>query len=58
VIIGGGLSQAFDKLQPGISAYVKANAMPAFRDVEIVRAGLGGDSGLIGAAELVFAAAG
>jgi glucokinase len=58
VIIGGGLSHAFDKLQPGISAYVKANAMPAFRDVEIVRAGLGGDSGLIGAAELVFAATG
>jgi hypothetical protein len=25
--------------------------------VEIVRAGLGGDSGLVGAAELVFAAA-
>jgi glucokinase len=58
VIIGGGLSQAFDKLEPGISAYVKANAMPAFRDVEIVKVGLGGDSGLIGAAELVFAAAG
>lgn len=58
VIIGGGLSHAFDQLLPGISAYVKANAMPAFRDVKIVRAGLGGDSGLIGAAELVFAAAG
>jgi glucokinase len=58
VIIGGGLSNAFDRLLPGISAYVKANAMPAFRDVEIVRAGLGGDSGLIGAAELVFAATG
>jgi glucokinase len=57
VIIGGGLSNAFDQLQPGISAYVKVNAMPAFRDVQIVRAGLGGDSGLVGAAELVFAAA-
>lgn len=56
VIIGGGLSNAFDQLHPGISAYVKVNAMPAFRDVEIVRAGLGDDSGLIGAAELVFAA--
>jgi glucokinase len=58
VIIGGGLSHAFNKLHPGISTYVKTNAMPAFRDVEIVKAGLGGDSGLIGAAELVFAAAG
>jgi glucokinase len=58
VIIGGGLSHAFDQLHPGVSAYVKANVMPAFRDVEIVKAGLGGDSGLIGAAEMVFAAAG
>jgi glucokinase len=56
VIIGGGLSNAFEQLHPGISAYVRTNAMPAFRDVEIVKAGLGGDSGLVGAAELVFAA--
>jgi glucokinase len=56
VIIGGGLSNAFDQLHPGISTYVRANAMPAFRDVEVVKSGLGGDSGLVGAAELVFAA--
>jgi glucokinase len=55
VIIGGGLSNAFDQLQPGIAHYIAENAMPAFRDVHLVRAGLGGNSGLIGAAAMVFA---
>jgi glucokinase len=54
VIVGGGLSNAFDQLHPGISNYVRQNAMPAFRDVPVVKAGLGGNSGLIGAAALVF----
>jgi glucokinase len=54
LIIGGGLSHAFDQLHPGISSYVSKNAMPAFRDVPIVKAGLGGNSGLVGAAALVF----
>ena len=54
VIMGGGLSNAFDQLFPGISNYVLHNAMPAFRDVPIVKAALGGNSGLIGAAALVF----
>lgn len=54
VIIGGGLSNAFDQLHPGISHYVTQNAMPAFRDVPVVKAGLGGNSGLIGAAAMVF----
>jgi glucokinase len=54
IIVGGGLSNAFDQLHPGISDYVMENAMPAFRDVPIVKAALGGNSGLIGAAALVF----
>ncbi len=54
VITGGGLSNAFDQLHPGISNYVTQNAMPAFRDVPVVKAGLGGNSGLIGAAAMVF----
>jgi glucokinase len=54
IIIGGGLSNAFDQLQPGIAAYIKDNAMPAFKDTPIVTAALGGNSGLVGAAALVF----
>jgi glucokinase len=54
VIIGGGMSNAFDQLLPGIKAYMSDNAMPSFRDVPVVKAGLGGNSGLIGAAALVF----
>jgi glucokinase len=54
IIIGGGLSNAFHQLHPGIARYVAENAMPAFRDVPIVKAGLGGNSGLVGAAALVF----
>jgi glucokinase len=55
VIIGGGLSNSFDQLAPGITAYVQANAMKPYRDVPILKAALAGNSGLIGAAELVFA---
>jgi glucokinase len=54
VIIGGGLSNAFDQLHPGIARYITQNAMPAFRDVPVVKAALAGNSGLIGAAALVF----
>jgi glucokinase len=54
VVIGGGLSNAFDQLFPGIMAYVQDNAIPAFRDVPVVKASLGGDSGLVGAASLAF----
>ena len=55
IIIGGGLSNAFDQLHPGIDAYIRQNAMLAFKDVPVVRAALGGNSGLIGAASMVFA---
>ncbi len=54
IIMGGGLSNAFDQLHPGIADYIGKNAMPAFRDVPVVKAGLGGNSGLIGAAAMVF----
>ncbi len=56
VIIGGGLSNAFDQLHPGIDTYIQKNAMLAFKDVPVVKAALGGNSGLIGAASMVFAA--
>ncbi len=54
VIIGGGMSNAYDQLHPPIQAYVTQNAMLAFKDTPLVRAALGGNSGLIGAAALVF----
>jgi glucokinase len=54
IIVGGGLTNAWDQLEPGVTAYIKANAMFPFNDVPIVKAALGGNSGLIGAAALVF----
>jgi glucokinase len=54
VVVGGGLSNGFDLLHPGVAARVKAAAMAPFRDTPIVRAGLGNDSGLVGASTLAF----
>ncbi|NRP21748.1 Glucokinase [Ensifer adhaerens] len=54
VVMGGGLSHEFERLQQGIQTYISHWAMPAFRDVQVVRAALGQNSGLIGAAALAF----
>ena len=54
IVVGGGLANAFDALLPGIAARIAASAMPPFRDVPILRAGLGDNSGLVGAAMLVL----
>ena len=56
VIMGGGLSQQFERLRPGIQAYMARRAMPAFRDIKVVRSALGQNSGLVGAAALAFLA--
>lgn len=56
VIMGGGLSHQFDRLRPGIQSHIAQWAMPAFRDVEVVRAALEQNSGLVGAAALAFIA--
>eukprot|EP01037_Dinobryon_pediforme_P014083 gene14083-14202_t len=55
LVVGGGLSNEFNALYPGIHSAIQKCAMPAFRDVLIVRAELGDNSGLVGAAGLVFA---
>ena len=55
LVMGGGLSNEFDTLKPGIDAYISRWAMPAFRDVKIVRSALGQNSGLVGSAALAFA---
>ncbi len=54
LIMGGGLSNEFDVLYPMTHAYIQDNAMAGFKPVPLVKAKLGGNSGLIGAASLVF----
>jgi glucokinase len=54
IIVGGGLSQQFHVLEAGIAAAMRGAAMPAFRDTPVVKAALGVDSGLLGAAALAF----
>jgi glucokinase len=54
VIAGGGMSANLEVLLPGIIAKVQNTTMKGFEDVPVVRAGLGGNSGLVGAAVLVF----
>jgi glucokinase len=54
LIMGGGMSQQFDVLYDPINDYVQRYAMKPFREARIVKAALGGDSGLIGASRLVF----
>jgi glucokinase len=54
VVIGGGMANGFDLLLPGIAARINSAAMPSFRDTPVVRAALGDNSGLIGAAVLAF----
>lgn len=55
VVIGGGLSNAFDQLEGGIRAYISARALPPFREIPIRRAELGDLSGVVGTAALAFA---
>ena len=56
VIMGGGVSNAFDLMDYGIHAVVQRDAMQPFKAVPIVRAGLGDNSGLVGAAALALIA--
>jgi glucokinase len=55
IIIGGGVSAAGDLLIEPIRQTIKELSLPAnFRTVKVVPAGLGADSGSIGAASLVW----
>jgi glucokinase len=56
VIMGGGVSQAFDLLERGIHAVIARDALPPFKEVQVVAAELGDNSGLVGAAALSEAA--
>lgn len=54
IIVGGGVANNFEVLKPGFTQRFQSCAMPSFRAIEIVRAELGENSGLIGAAALAF----
>ena len=54
IVVGGGVSEAFDLLQPELGRAMREAAMPSYRDVPVVRAMLGHDAGLVGAASLMW----
>ena len=54
LIVGGGMSSALDLMMHGIRNQIDHYAMPAFRNVEVVKAALGDNAGLIGAAALAM----
>ncbi len=54
VVLGGGMSQNFERLESGILQTIKNTAMSAFRDVPVKCAKHIGNSGLLGAAALAF----
>ena len=54
VVLGGGVSSGFDLLHPDIKRHIRSWALPPFRDVPVVAAALGQNSGVVGAACLVL----
>ena len=54
IILGGGMSQAFDQLSPVIEHTLASHLKPGFDGVVLHRAQMGTTSSLIGAAALVF----
>jgi glucokinase len=54
IIMGGGLSNSFDLLYSKLQTRFSQLAMPAFKDIAILPATLGGNSGLIGAGSLIL----
>jgi glucokinase len=58
IIMGGGVSEAFDLLSPRVHQRMHRDAMPPFKKIQVVKAALGGNSGLVGAAALAADKAG
>jgi glucokinase len=54
IVVGGGVSQAFDLLEPGIRAVLRGTALAPFREVPVVPAALGDNAGLVGVASLAL----
>nr|WP_064248173.1 ROK family protein [Rhizobium leguminosarum]OAP93760.1 hypothetical protein A4U53_23650 [Rhizobium leguminosarum] len=57
IIMGGGVSQAFDLLTAGIHRRIRRDAMAPFKSVEVVPAALGDNCGLVGVASLALSVA-
>ena len=56
IIMGGGVSNAFDLMADGIHDVIRRDAMQPFKCVPVIQAELGDNAGLVGAAELSFGA--
>ncbi|MGN8114848.1 ROK family protein [Labrys sp. 22185] len=54
VVMGGGVSHGFDLMDETIHRAIRTTALPAFRDVPVVKAALGDNAGLVGAAALLM----
>ena len=54
IVMGGGVSEGYDLLHDHIATTIRQRAMPAYRDVPVVRARLGPHAGLVGAASLLL----
>lgn len=54
IVLGGGVVQSFDLLEPHIRRVMIERAMPPFRDIPFGIAELGDNAGLIGAASLLL----
>ncbi|UVK44006.1 ROK family protein [Mesorhizobium sp. AR07] len=58
IIMGGGVSRAFDLLDAGIHRRIRQDAMAPFKDVPVVPAQLGDNCGLLGVASLALSMVG
>ena len=52
IVVGGGVAHAFDLMAENIREVIRRDALEPFRNVPVVRAALGENSGLVGAAAL------
>lgn len=52
IVLGGGMTAGLDLLRPGIEAEIARRAMAPYRATPIVKAALGDNAGLVGAAAL------
>lgn len=54
VVMGGGVSHGFDLMSERIHQVIRTTALPSFRDIGVVKAALGDNAGLVGAAALAM----
>jgi glucokinase len=54
IVMGGGVSAGLEAMRPTIEQVMRRRAMQAYRDVPVLQAALGADSGLAGAAGIVL----